>query len=93
MNFIELFNAVARVAKPMSPDYNLAGSLDDKFQDIDVDSLDCMLIGMYLCDIYGISEKVSKDLNPTNMQEMYDLLMLHKTKEPVSIKDAIAEIE
>jgi hypothetical protein len=93
MNFIELFNAVARVAKPMSPDYNLAGSLDDKFQDIDVDSLDCMLIGMYLCDIYGISEEVSRDLNPTNMQEMYDLLMLHKTKEPTSIKEAIAEIE
>lgn len=93
MNFIELFNAVARVAKPMSPDYNLAGSLDDKFQDIDVDSLDCMLIGMYLCDIYGISEETSKGLNPTNMQEMYDLIMLHKTKEPNSIAEAIAEIE
>lgn len=93
MNFIELFNAVARIAKPMSPDYNLAGSLDDKFQDIDVDSLDCMLIGMYLCDIYGISEETSKGLNPTNMQEMYDLIMLHKTKEPNSIAEAIAEIE
>jgi hypothetical protein len=93
MNFIELFNAVARVAKPMSPDYNLAGSLDDKFQDIDVDSLDCMLIGMYLCDIYGISEEVSKGLNPTNMQEMYDLLMLHKTKEPTSVEQAILEIQ
>jgi acyl carrier protein len=93
MDFIKLFNEVAKVAKPMHPDFDNAKSLEDKFMDIEVDSLDCLIIGIYLCEIYGISEELGKTLNPQTLQEMYDFLMLHKTKEPESIEAVVEAIQ
>jgi hypothetical protein len=48
---------------------------------------------MYLTDVYGVSEEVSKGWVPTTLQEIYDLLMAHKTKEPTSIDDVIDYIK
>lgn len=93
MDFIKLFNEVAKVVKPMHPDFDNAKSLDDKFMDIEVDSLDCLLIGIYLCEIYGISEELGKTLNPQTLREMHDFLMLHKVKEPESIEAVIEAIK
>ena len=90
--FIELFNAVARVAKPIHADYDLAKSLDDKFGDIDIDSLDCLLIVIYMCEIFYIPEEIGKEFKPANMRELYDLVMQHKTRAPESIETAIKEI-
>jgi hypothetical protein len=91
--FIELFNAVARVAKPMHPDFNLAKSLDDGFVDIEIDSLDCLLIVIYMCELFGVPEEIGKEFNPINIRELYNLIMEHKTKVPESIEAAIKEIE
>ena len=91
--FIKLFNAVAGVAKPMYPDFDLAKSLDDGFVDIDVDSLDCLLIVIYMCELFGVPEEIGKEFNPINIRELYDLIMEHKTKVPDSIEAAIKEIE
>lgn len=93
MIFIKLFNEVAKIAKPMYPDYNLATSLDDLFQDIEIDSLDCLLIGIYMAEIYGIDEEEGKKLNPQNMREFHDLIMKHKTKDVVSVEEAIAGVQ
>lgn len=91
--FIKLFNAVAAVAKPMYPDFDLAKSLDDKFYDIEVDSLDCLLIVIYLCELFGVPEEIGKEFSPINIRELYDSIMEHKTKVPESIEAAIKEIE
>jgi len=91
--FIELFNAVAKVAKPMHTDYDLAKSLDDNFGDIDIDSLDCLLIVIYLCELFGVPEEIGKEFNPINIRELYNSIMEHKTKVPETIEAAIKEIE
>lgn len=93
IDFIKLFNATARVAKPMSPDFENAKDLDDRLQDIEIDSLDCLLIGLYLCELYGVPEEKGKELQPITIREMYDFLMEHKTKEPESIEAAIEAIK
>jgi hypothetical protein len=93
IDFIKLFNATARVAKPISPDFDNAKSLDDRLQDIDVDSLDSLLIGLYLCDLYGIPEEKGKEFNPITVWDIYNFLMLHKTQEPESIEAAIEAIK
>lgn len=91
--FLKLFNAVAAVAKPMFPDYDLAKSLNDNFAEIEVDSLDCLLIVIYMCELFGVPEEIGKEFNPINIRELYDLIMAHKTKVPESIEAAIKEIE
>ena len=91
--FIELFNAVAKVAKPMHTDYDLAKSLDDNFGDIDIDSLDCLLIVIYMCELFCVPEEIGKEFNPINIRELYNSIMEHKTKVPDSIEAAVKEIE
>ena len=93
IDFIKLFNATARISKPMHPDFDNAKSLDDQLQDIDVDSLDSLLIGLYLCELYGIPDEKGKELIPITVRHIYDFLMEHKTKEPESIEAAIEAIQ
>jgi len=89
MNFIEIFNYVARIARPAHAKQSIAESMDDSFQDIGLDSLDGLVMLMYLTDIYGIDEATSKEWSPTSVKEIYDLLMSHKTKEPASMEEVI----
>lgn len=93
IDFIKLFNATARISKPMHPDFDNAKDLDNKLQDIDIDSLDSLLIGLYLCELYGIPEDKGKELSPVTIREIYDFLMAHKTKEPESLEAAIEAIK
>jgi acyl carrier protein len=67
--------------------------MSDSFEDIGIDSLDGLVMMMYLTDVYGVSEEVSKGWVPTTLQEIYDLLMAYKTKEPTSIDDVIEYIK
>ena len=89
MNFIEIFNYVAKVARPAHAKQSIAESMDDSFQDIGLDSLDGLVMLMYLTDIYGIGEETSKEWSPKSVQEVYDLLMAHKTKDPESMEEVI----
>jgi acyl carrier protein len=93
MNFIDLFNAVVSVAKPMNVDFVPVKSMKDKMTNIGIDSMDSLIIGIYFCELYGVSENIGKHWNPTSVQELYDLLMQHKTKEPESVETAIASIK
>jgi hypothetical protein len=93
IDFIELFNQVARVAKPLHTDFNNAKAMDDKMVDIGVDSLDGLLIMMFFCEIYGIDPDITKEWFPITVQEFYDLLMANKTTEPTSIEEAIKAIK
>jgi acyl carrier protein len=89
MNFIDIFNYVAKVARPAHTAIAKATSNDDTFQDIGLDSLDGLVMLMYLTDIYGIDEATSKEWSPTTVGEIFDLLMAHKTKEPASMEEVI----
>lgn len=93
MNFIELFNEIVLLSKPMNVDFVEAKSFDDKMTEIGIDSMDSLIIGIYFCDLYGIGEDVGKEWHPTTIKELYDLLMENKTKEPLSIESAIAELK
>jgi acyl carrier protein len=94
MNFIELFNMVSQVARPVHANEVAASSMDEKLQDIGIDSLDGLIMTMYLCELYGIPEDAeTKEWHPTSVQEVYDYLMRRKTKEPTSVEEARKEIE
>jgi len=91
MNFIEIFNYVAKVARPAHAKKTIAESMDDVFVDIGLDSLDGLVMLMYFDDLYGIPDAVSKEWTPKSVQELYDLVMGSKTKEPTSMEE-VAEV-
>jgi acyl carrier protein len=89
MNFIEIFNYVAKVARPAHTKASIAESMDDIFQDIGLDSLDGLVMLMYFDELYGIDDAVSKEWSPKSVQELHDLVMANKTKEPASMEEVI----
>jgi len=91
MNFIEIFNYVAKVARPAHATATIAEAMEDEFADIGLDSLDGLVMLMYFDEIYGIADEVSKEWSPKSVQELHDLVMANKTKEPVSMEE-VAEI-
>jgi len=94
MNFIELFNMVSQVARPAHKDKIVASAMEEKLQEIDIDSLDAMIIGMYLCDLYGIpDDDETKDWSPESIEQFYEYLMRRKTKEPASLDEALEQIK
>jgi acyl carrier protein len=93
INFIDLFNAAAKVARPAHNDYAPFTTEEQLFTDSSLDSLDMLMVSIYMCELYGISEEVGKEMHPTNIGEMKAFIDLHKTKEPESIETAIASIQ
>ena len=72
MDKLELFNAVARVAKPLHLSFEALKSLETKFKDAGIDSLDTLLITVYFCTLYGIGEEKAKEFLPSSPQEIFD---------------------
>lgn len=94
MDFVELFNAVVKVAKPVFAD-ELKPITDPftPFKETHVDSLDLLMVVIYMCEIYGISEEVGKNAKPTNMAELQVFLEEHKTRTPGSVQEALEQIQ
>lgn len=93
MNFLNLLNAVARVAKPAHQDLAPIESMDVKFTETDIDSLDGMMIVMYMAIIYGIPDDEVKEFHPTTPQELFDFVLEKQHEEPESIEAALEMIK
>ena len=70
MDFVELFNGLAKLAKPLHQPENDATSLDQDVKELGLDSLDVVLTFMYLADVYGLDEEVSKKIPPSTLEEI-----------------------
>lgn len=79
---IELFNQLARHIRPAFYEYKDITTLDVKLKDTGLDSLDFVMMVIYLAAMYNVPEKVYKDFAPETAQQLYDLLEQHKHKEP-----------
>ena len=89
MDFLALFNAVAEVARPVHVKYN---PLPDKVCSVveyGLDSLDLLMISVYLCELHGIPEEVGKEMHAETVQEFEDFINAHKTQVPESIEAAV----
>ncbi len=92
MDQLELFHAVARVAKPAHLSYVPLESLETSFVDGGLDSLDVLLICVYFCELYGVDGEVAKGMLPTKPKDIFDFVEIHKTKEPESVDKAVEQI-
>jgi acyl carrier protein len=79
---LELFNKLARHIRPAFYDYKDITDLDVALKDTGLDSLDFIMMGLYLGAIYGVPDNTAKDFAPVTAKELYDLMEQHQRKEP-----------
>ena len=88
-DFYRLFNAAAVAAKPYGKPAIPATSMEDRFENIEIDSLDGLIMGMYLCDAFAVPETVGKEMQPETVGDMRDFLVKHARVSEIDIKKAI----
>jgi hypothetical protein len=93
MNFIDLFNGVARAARPAHHEFVPMVSMEERFEGSCFDSLDMLMIAMYMSMIYDIDDEIAKELHPESLQELHDLVQQHKKRDPESIEWAMELIK
>lgn len=92
--FLKILSAAIRVAKPFhSETLKDIDSIDTKFVDTTLDSLDMLMVGIYMSETFGVPEEVAKEMKPTTPREMLEFLVAHRTKEVVDVDKAIAELK
>lgn len=93
MDFLDLLHEVGKVAKPMHKDtLERISDVNILFKDTEYDSLDLIVVCMFMCQIYGINDDIAKKFHPKSPQELFNFIEKNKTKEPKSISEAIQEI-
>lgn len=93
MQFLDLLNAVARVARPAHHEFVPITSMDEKFEESCFDSMDMMMIGMYMSMIYNIDDDIAKDLRPETPAQMLAEIEQYKTQDPESLEAAMELIK
>ena len=88
MNFLDLLNMVAREARPAFRDLAPLESMETPFKETELDSLDGLMIVMYMAIIYDIEDDLVKEFHPENPQQLFDFLEEHKKRDPASVEEA-----
>jgi acyl carrier protein len=94
MDKLQLFNDLIAIVSPVNSMGAHAAALDEPLNETGLDSLDLLMMGIYLSDIYGVEEEVAKTMQPTMVQDMFDFMEQHKTKElPATIEEALKSVQ
>lgn len=93
LNFVELFNRVVDLAKPVSAATSHASSLDDKFVELGLDSLDTIMLSIYFGDIFGIEEAVMKEMQVITLNDLKAFLEQNATRNPKTMEEALENVQ
>ena len=81
---LDILEGVVELATPLNSNGVKIKSLDENLSETGLDSLDMLMVGIYLGDIYGVSEDDLKTLQPVTVRDLFEFMCKHKTKEPTS---------
>lgn len=93
MNDIDLFNRLARLARPAHTEYVPVETLDIPWPETGLDSMDSLMMSIFYSDIYGVPESVVKEFTPQTPAEMIALMKQHQTQEPASLDEAMERVQ
>lgn len=94
MDKLELFNELIAVVSPVNSMGAHAAALDEPLNETGLDSLDLLMMAIYLSDIYGVDEEVLKTIQPITVQDMFDFMEQHRTKElPETVAKALERVK
>lgn len=89
---LELFNKLVRVVRPAFYDYKDVPSLEVELKNTGLDSLDMVMMGIYLSTIYGVPESISKNFAPETISQFFKLMDANKTQDPPATVDEALEM-
>jgi len=93
MNFLELFNGVAKIARPVHVSHSPVTDKELNLNEYGLDSLDKLMICIYMCELYGIPEETGKSMCADTVQIIEDFVQIHKTQEPATVAEALESIQ
>lgn len=93
MDYLNLFNEIIKIATPLNSNKAEAKSLDQSLTDTGLDSLDLLMVAIYLAEIFGVNEEQAKQVQAKTVGEMVSYMHFYRTKEPSSIEEAIKGIQ
>lgn len=93
MDHLKLFNEIIKIATPLNSNKAEATSLDQPLADTGLDSLDLLMVAIYLSEIFGVSEEIAKQVEAETVGEMINYMHFYRTKEPTSVEEAIKGIQ
>ena len=93
MDKLELFNKLIAIVIPVNSMGATATSLDQPLGETGLDSLDLLMMGIYLSDIYGVDEEVAKTMQVTTVGDMFAFMEQHATKTPTNVQEAMESVK
>lgn len=93
MDKLELFNGLISIVTPVNSMGAKGESLDQPLSETGLDSLDLLMMAIYLSDIYGVPEEIAKTMQPTTVGDMFTFMEEHATKTPTNIHDALDSVK
>jgi hypothetical protein len=88
-DFLKLLTAVVKVVKPFHAEAIEVTDMDIKLSETNIDSLDNLMIGIYMTDVFGIDEETAKALKPETPREMLAFLLQHATVQVTDVDEVI----
>ena len=93
MDFLAFLHELARKAAPVTADDKIPlTDMSQNLSDTGMDSMDMLMVSIYLCEFYGIDEETGKTMPMDTAQNVYDWLMKHKTND-VDFEQALESIK
>lgn len=89
--FLELMTGLAKIVKPLHRNTVTVPDMDVEFKEIDIDSLDTLMLVIYTCELYGIDEETGKECNPKTARELWDFIQAKKTRDVTDVAAALEE--
>lgn len=89
---LELLAGVVKLATPNNSNSVNITSLDTPIVDSGLDSLDVIMVSIYLSDVYGVPEEIAKTMSVETVRQMFEFMEANKTKEPTSVESALNDI-
>lgn len=93
MDDLELFNRLARLARPAHTTYTPLTDLNVPWPETGLDSMDALMISIFYSDIYGVPEATAKEITSETPAELLAKTKEHKTQEPASVDEAMERVQ
>ena len=93
MDKLELFNRLINIVTPVNSMGAKGELLDQPLSETGLDSLDLLMMGIYLSDIYGVDEEIAKTMQPTTINDMFVFMEQHATKTPTNLQEALDSVK
>lgn len=95
---LELMRGIVKLARPVTADdVKFDNGLDTLLGETGLDSLDMIMVNVYLSELYGVSEEVAKTMDYEvikTVRQMIDFMKANHTKElPATVAECLEAIK